>query len=87
MDGIVYCGKGLEAEMSYRYIAAPWGPYCWDCDGSGRFENDGPSDDDYDMCVDCAGTGRAAIPWSELFTHGGTSPGFPLEQLVGVEPK
>lgn len=54
-----------------RYISAPWGPFCWDCDGSGDLEMEGT---DYVQCVDCAGTGRAGIPWSELFKHGGKNP-------------
>ncbi len=56
--------------MSQRYLTYPWGPYCWDCGGAG-FES---IVDGAETCTSCQGTGRAAIPWSELFTHGGKHP-------------
>ena len=69
--------------MSYRYMTAPWGPYCWGCGGSGNktiddVENFGENGETTEDCIDCAATGRAPIPWSELFTHGGKHP--PISQ-------
>jgi len=76
VDGIVYCGKGLEAGMNYvnLWVNRPETVDCSICagDAADRSQLHPGADADRDIHAGpcCAYTGLDEIPWSELFMIG-----------------